>query len=281
MNYANVAFPIAVDRLFTYSIPRHLDTIVQPGTRVLASFHNSSQEGVVVERTDTTDLSVDKIKNISDCLDDIPTYSNELLTLTKWMADYYLTSWGNALFCAVPAAVRNQKQQLVKLLPEYTPPIGKVQKQIVAHLEAEGELSIHQLARRVGKSNTQLRPTITALREKGVVEVIVSHKPKATTQFTNVATLALSETNIANEIAELTTGGDGYEKPNDKNQKQVPHAAAAKHAEILQMLLDEGGSVATAEITKRVKTGASLIRTLERRGLISISSCGSGAQSPQ
>ena len=167
MSYANVAFPIAVNQLFTYAVPQHLDAVVQPGMRVLASFHRNAQEGVVVERVDSTDLSDDKIKNISECLDEIPTYSDELLTLTKWMADYYLTSWGNALFCAVPAAVRNQKQQVVRLLPEYTHPIGKVQKEVVAHLEAEGELSPNQLARRIGKSYTQLRPTITKLREKG------------------------------------------------------------------------------------------------------------------
>ena len=270
MNYANVAFPIAVNRLFTYSVPKHLDAIVQPGMRVLASFRRDSQEGVVVERTGTTDLSSDKIKNISECLDDVPTYSDELLTLTKWMADYYLTSWGNALFCAVPAAVRNQKQQVVKLLPEYTPPTGKVQKEIVAHLEAEDVLTPNQLARRVGKRNAQLRPILTALREKGVIEVIVSHKPKATTQFTNVATLALPETDIVNEIAELTTSGDGYEKATHQKKQQTTHAAAVKHAEILQILLDEGGSLATNELTKRVKTGPSLLRTLQRRGLISI-----------
>ena len=271
MNYVNVAFPIAVNRLFTYSVPKHLDAIVQPGMRVLASFHRDSQEGVVVERIGTTDLSADKIKNISECLDDVPTYSDELLALTKWMADYYLTSWGNALFCAVPAAVRNQKQQVVKLLPEYTPPTGKVQKEIVAHLEAEDVLTPNQLARRVGKSNAQLRRTITALREKGVIEVIVSHKPKATTQFTNVATLAGPEIDIVNEIAELTTGRDGYEKATQEKKQQTTHAAAVKHAEILQILLDEGGSLATNELTKRVKTGPSLLRTLERRGLISIS----------
>ena len=271
MNYANVAFPIAVNRLFTYSVPQHLDSIVQPGMRVLASFHKDSQEGVVVERTETTDLSSEQIKNISDCLDDVPTYSDELLALTKWMADYYLTSWGNALFCAVPAAVRNQKQQVVKLLPDYTPPTGKVQKEVVAHLESEDELTPNQLARRMGRSYTQLRPTITALREKGIVKVIVSHKPKVTTQFTNVATLALPETDIENEIAELTTGTDGYEKATNEKKQRTTHAASAKHAEILQILLDEGGTLTTSEITKRVKTGASLLRTLERRGLINIS----------
>ncbi|MDE0088032.1 MAG: hypothetical protein OXU23_20075, partial [Candidatus Poribacteria bacterium] len=73
MSYANIAFPISVNRLFTYSVPQYLDVIAQPGVRVLASFHESKQEGVVVERTDETDLEVNKIKNISDCLDEEPT----------------------------------------------------------------------------------------------------------------------------------------------------------------------------------------------------------------
>ncbi len=270
MSYANVAFPIAVNRLFTYSVPEHLDAIVQPGMRVLASFHRDVQEGVVVERMDKTELSSDKIKKISECLDDSPTYSEELLELTKWMADYYLSSWGNALFCAVPAAVRNQKQKLVRLQPEYTAPIGKVQKKIIALLESEGELSPQQLARRLGVSNANLRPKITALQQKGVVDEIVSHKPKANAQFTNVAALTLPSADIETEITELKTGSDGYEKTTNQQKRRAPHAAAVKHAQILQILLDEGTPLAVPELTKRVKASPSLLRTLERRGFIKI-----------
>ncbi|MDE0481451.1 MAG: primosomal protein N' [Candidatus Poribacteria bacterium] len=270
MSFANIAFPISVNRLFTYSVPQYLDAIAQPGVRVLASFHESKQEGVVVERTDETDLELEKIKSISDCLDEEPTFSEELLTLTKWMADYYLSSWGNALFCAVPAAVRNKKQQLIQLRPEYTTPIGKVQKQIVAVLEIEETLTPYQLANRIGRSPEKLRPQITALREKSVIDVKVSHKPKATTKFTNVATLALPPTDIESEIAELTSGEDGYEKATDQDARRVPHAAAVKHAKILQILLDKDAPVATSELTKRVKTSDTLLRTLERRGFIKI-----------
>ncbi len=256
MSYANVAFPLAVNKLFTYDVPPHLDAIVQPGVRVLAPFRNRNQEGVVVERIDETDLAPDLIKPISACLDETPTYSAELLALTKWMADYYVSSWGNALFCAVPAAVRSQKKQRVQLRPASPTPRGKVQKEIVALLEAEGELSPNQLARRIGVSYTTLRPKITALREKGIVDIYVTHKPKATAQVTTVATLALSRTEIEAKIAEL-------------NSSAVNHAAA-KHADILKILLDEDAPVATTEITKRARTSISLLRTLERRGFIQI-----------
>lgn len=260
MRYANIAFPLAIDQLFTYAVPPHLDAVVQPGVRVLAPFRQSTQEGIVVERIDETELNPKLIKNISDCLDKSPTFSAELLALTKWMADYYVSSWGNALFCAVPAAVRSQKQQRVQLKSGDKPSVRGVQKEIVALLEAEGELSPNQIARRVGVNYTNVRPKISALREKGVVDVYVTHKPKATAQMATVASLALPSDAIDEEIARLTAEASGGRS----------RRAAVKRAEILQILLDEEVPIATAELTKRVGTSVSLLRTLERRGFIQI-----------
>ena len=260
MRYANIAFPLAIDQLFTYAVPPHLDAVVQPGVRVLVPFRRSTQEGIVVERIDATELNPKLIKNISDCLDKSPTFSTELLALTKWMADYYVSSWGNALFCAVPAAVRSQKQQRVQLKSGDKPSVRGVQKEIVALLEAEGELSPNQIARRVGVNYTNVRPKISALREKGVVDVYVTHKPKATAQMATVASLALPSDAIDAEIARLTAEASGIRS----------RRAAVKRAEILQILLDEEVPIATAELTKRVGTSVSLLRTLERRGFIQI-----------
>ena len=263
MLYANIAFPLAIDQLFTYAVPPRLDAVVQPGVRVLAPFRQSTQEGVVVERIAETDLNPGAIRNISDCLDEHPMFSPALLSLTRWMADYYVSSWGSALFCAVPAAVRSQKQQRVQLKAGDKPSVRGVQKEIVALLEAEGELSPNQLARRVGVSYTNLRPKISALREKGVVDVYVTHKPKATARTATVASLALTPDEIAAEIARLTeeAGSSGGERV---------RPASAKHAEILRILLDTDAPIATAELTKQVRTSASLLRTLERRGFIQI-----------
>ena len=271
MRYANVAFPLSVDQVFTYGVPPKLDAVLQPGTRVLAPFRRARQEGVVVERVDETDLAPNLIKNISECLDEeTPTFSTELLALTKWLAEYYVCPWGIALFCAVPAAVRTQKREQVRLLPEFSGSLGKVQKELVELLEAEGELSINQLARRMGLSYQGVRSRITTLSEKGVVETNVTHKPKATTQETNVATLALSSAEIEAEIAQLKGDTDGLGNLFEQRAGKRQNAAAAKHAEILQILLDEGVPVGTTDLTKRVGTSISLLRTLERRGFIHI-----------
>ena len=263
MGYANVAFPLSVDQVFTYGVPRDLDAVLQPGVRVLAPFRRTKQEGVVVERVDETDLAPKLIKNVSDCLDEMPMYSREMLSLTKWMADYYVCPWGVALFSAVPAAVRSQKKEQVEILPEFSASLGKIEEKFVALLEAEGKLSIHQLARRTGLSYQDVRPKITALSNKGVVKIDVSHKPKATTQKTTVAELALPIADIEAEIAQLKN--EGAESSNKRR-----HPGDAKRAEVLELLLAESAPLATADLIKRVNASSSLLRPLERRGFIQI-----------
>jgi len=270
LKYANIAFPLSVDQVFTYGVPPQMDAALQLGTRVLAPFRGVAQEGVVVERLDETDLAPNIIKNISNCLEETPTFSADLLALTKWMAEYYVCSWGIALFCAVPSAVRTQKEQKVQLVSGAPAPRGKVQKKLVAFLEAEGELSLNQLARRMGISYQNLRPKITALQEKGIVSLDVTHKPKANTQLTSVATLALPSTDIKTEIELLRREADGAEDLSGLRPGRRRNVAAAKHAEILQHLLDEGVPLTTSDLTKRVNTSSSLLRTLERRGFLHI-----------
>ncbi len=267
MRYANVAFPLSVDQVFTYGVSPELDAVLQPGVRVLAPFRRTEQEGVVVERLDQTDLAPKLIKNVSDCLDETPMFSPEMLTLTKWMADYYVCSWGVALFSAVPAAVRTEKKEQVRLLPGFSGSLGTVEKKLVAYLEAEGELSFNQLARRTGLSYQDVRSRVTRLREKGVVETTVTHKPKASTQRTTVAKLALSITDVEAAIVQLKNEDPDRSSERSGNRR---HAGDAKRAEILQLLLDEGIPLATADLAKRVKASTSVLRTLERHGFIHI-----------
>lgn len=266
MRYANVAFPLSVNQVFTYSVPSRLDAVLQPGVRVLAPFRRAKQEGVVVERLNETDLAPDLIKNVSACLDETPMLSGEMLSLTKWMADYYVCPWGISLFCAVPAAVRTQKKEKIRLLPQASPPSGKIQKKIVDLLEVEGDLSVNQLARRIGMSPKDLRPRITALLEKEIVTLDVTHKPKATTQVTTVASLSLSQTDIEAEIVQLK-GDMDCDTPLSSHRY---HAGDLKRAEVLQLLLEEGSPLATADLAKRVGASVSILRPLERRGIIHI-----------
>jgi len=54
--YANIAFNLPINSLFTYSIPENLRDQINIGSRVLAPFGKRSLTGVVMEYTGSTQL---------------------------------------------------------------------------------------------------------------------------------------------------------------------------------------------------------------------------------
>ena len=47
-----------------------------------------------------------RIKEVAEVLDRQPLIDARMLALTRWIADYYACSWGQALDAAVPAGVK-------------------------------------------------------------------------------------------------------------------------------------------------------------------------------
>lgn len=102
--FARVAVPVPVDGPFTYRVPSWLWHRTLPGMRVRVPFSGRWMTGIVVA-TDgeaPADLETRQIKEVADCLDPQPLVTPALLALTRWLADTYLVSWGEALETAIP-----------------------------------------------------------------------------------------------------------------------------------------------------------------------------------
>ena len=99
--YAEVIVDIhnrKVDRAFHYSIPHGLNPEV--GSRVIVPFNNRTVEGVVVGFSEESPVAT--VKPILSCLD---TYLRaDLVELARWMADYYICPFIQAIQCVLPAA---------------------------------------------------------------------------------------------------------------------------------------------------------------------------------
>ncbi len=115
--YANVAFNLPIKELFTYSIPDELNGMAVPGARVLAPFGTRRLTGYVVELKDTASTEF-KIKSLQDVLDPQPIVSENLMKLTKWIADYYKSSWGEAIKAALPAGLEDEGSQILSITEE-------------------------------------------------------------------------------------------------------------------------------------------------------------------
>jgi len=112
--FCDVAFPVPVHRQFTYEIPAPLFDAAVVGARVIAPFRKRHLTGVITSLS--RESTLDRVKPIDDVLESGPTFSDEMMKLTKWISDYYLSSWGEALKTAGPTGTSIESSQHVRLL---------------------------------------------------------------------------------------------------------------------------------------------------------------------
>ncbi|MHC4877965.1 MAG: primosomal protein N' [Planctomycetota bacterium] len=106
---AEVAINRPFEQTFHYIIPESLRELLGPGQRVEIPFGkgNRSEVGFCVGLT-SQPIANRKLKEITALVDREPIVDEQLLELTKWMADRYLCGWGQALATAIPSGVKKQ-----------------------------------------------------------------------------------------------------------------------------------------------------------------------------
>ena len=112
---AQVVVGLPVDGPFDYYIPAGRHECLSVGTRVLVPFGFQRLTGYVVGVKKKS--AYKKLKPILSVLDYEPALSPALLALTKKVADYYCCSWGEAIECALPAALRHGRRLDVSFSP--------------------------------------------------------------------------------------------------------------------------------------------------------------------
>ena len=162
----------ALDRLFTYSLPPHLRSELEPGMLVAVPFHGQTLEGVAVRLHDEEPQGFEAL-DILDVLCDRPLFSAELLRLSAWMSDYYLCSRAAALQAMLPAGMSLSGRAPRVFLREHyylaedwqeVRPSPKRQA-LIELLQKQGELTAEQLQEQGFK-----RDFLTTCVKAGLVE---------------------------------------------------------------------------------------------------------------
>jgi len=115
--FAQVVLNLPLREPFTYAVPEPFIPLLEPGMRVFVPFGRRKLTGYVVSLSDHCDPAL-TLKNIEDVLDTAPVLSKEILSLTRWIADYYQSSWGEAVKAALPAGLEDEGRELLTLSPE-------------------------------------------------------------------------------------------------------------------------------------------------------------------
>jgi primosomal protein N' (replication factor Y) len=155
--FADVVFDRPLDHAYTYAVPDSLRQAVAVGKRVKAPFGRGDKAtvGTCVRLSET--VPDRPVKELVQVLDEEALLTDNLLRLTRWMADYYLCGWGQALNAVVPAGAKEKAgtRTLVFVealpeaeLPQPLPELTAKQTAAWQQLRAAGKpLELRQLAR--------------------------------------------------------------------------------------------------------------------------------------
>ena len=162
-----IALDLPLDRLFDYLSNGE---VTQVGQRVLVPFGHRKQIGIVIVKTDASDVAVEKLKTVIQVFADELPIDAETLNLLKFSADYYQYPFGQALLSALPVRLRqispavSRKQYAYNLTAlgqladlEQLPTRQLVMRRILLALQTHGRLTeldldaISSSARKVAK----------------------------------------------------------------------------------------------------------------------------------
>ncbi len=113
--FCDVALPVPVDRLFTYSLPETLQHRVKPGCRLQVPFAGRTLTGVVARAHSSHPGS--ETREALKLLDEEPVLDAELLRLGHWIAEYYCAPIGEVLKSMLPLSGEVRRTEMYSLTP--------------------------------------------------------------------------------------------------------------------------------------------------------------------
>ncbi|MDG0843308.1 primosomal protein N' [Staphylococcus equorum] len=98
----------SVDFTFDYIIPTRLQSMIQVGMRVIVPFGPRTIQGYIMEITEQPDANIDiaKLKEIKEIQDIKPELTEELIKLTDWYNNYFVTKRISMLEVMLPSAIK-------------------------------------------------------------------------------------------------------------------------------------------------------------------------------
>lgn len=105
--YIQVALPQPLRRTFDYLVPNELKHLsITPGMRVSVPWGPRELIGVVIQRTQQTDVPIEKLRPFKAILDPQPIINASMMQFCLWAANYYHYPIGETMTLALPPYLR-------------------------------------------------------------------------------------------------------------------------------------------------------------------------------
>jgi len=249
--FVEVAVPLPVTGTFTYSVPEPLHDAAAVGVRVLVPFGRRKVTGFVVDVAETTE--VERVKPIADVLDVEPVVDATMIELTRWIADYYLASWGEVLRTALPPGINMESRRFVSITEEGREVLASGEgglterrRRVLEALAGREEASLGIVNREAGIPRGG-SADVMALWSDGLVDLVERVRPPRVDAATEgIVRLAVSAEEAIAEAAKL--------------EKRAPKQAGA----LQELARAEDGTLTTAELAAGGYATSVVARLAER-----------------
>lgn len=243
--YVKVAVPIRSDKTFTYLVPDNLSSEVAVGSEVLVPLGRRRVSGIVVSFAEEP---VQGLKEVLGLVWGKPLFSESMLRLTKWMAGYYMCSWGEALKAALPAGAGVKEKKLVRALDSKSEGLSRQEKKAHSVIAGRGAISLTHLARLL--PGMDVRALVKRLESKGAVRVTSTLDASALKPSTETVVTLLDREEASAQTDPL-------------------RARAPRQSAILDHLLSTPtGSATWSELSESTSSPRSSVVSLHKKGLI-------------
>ena len=251
----------------SYSIPEELIERARVGTRVLVPLGKREKTGVLISIHHEAPAVSAKIRPIIDVLDSEPVFDDDFLKWTKWIAAYYLTSWGEVLVAALPEGLKPETKSrvfpsedlndsVIAELQSRAPRRAAVLEAILRHPTG---ISIDWLSKEI--SPKSLYATLHTLEEQQLIRIerLLSTRP------------SIKKETIVELVPDLTLGSPALSKILTELEKQAPRQANILLAIIQQMQISPDEPLALPLLLKKAGATAATFKSLNEKGYIALS----------
>jgi primosomal protein N' (replication factor Y) len=266
--YAQVAVAVHLTKTYTYRLPAAMQKAARLGSRVVVQLGRKPTTGYIVALLPHlragTSLIESEIKDVQELLDVDPPLTPEVLEITRWVADYYATPWGEVMRAALPAGINASVEQTVSITPEgreelavlSVPPAlaggsGKTDAKAAFRLLAdEGEFEVNAFCLRLGASKTP--KWLREMEQAGLIARSYRTRSTPTRAKRRKAVRLVKSAN-----SESQTGTEAAR----------PRVTEAQ-TRLIETLRANGDEMAVSDLIKAANVSESAIATLLKRGVI-------------
>ncbi len=177
--FVEVIIPLALPKNYTWAVPEHLQSVIQPGIRVEVVLGRNKRYAGLVKKILPAKPEAFQPKDIINVLDTEPLLYPQQLQLWEWVAKYYMCSEGEVMQAAIPSNLKLSSESILIWNEERSydfSDLSDTEYIIAEALELKKELRLSEVQQLIDSVNTY--PVIKRLIEKGVCHVWEELKDK-------------------------------------------------------------------------------------------------------